>query len=117
MKPEHFDPQAILADLLGSTAALHSVLGVFAGWHQSTLAELRAADKAGDRARLGQIAHSVRGALLQLHASRGAALASELEQACRQGDAACQPALAALRDELAAVAADIDDWLTRNAAA
>ncbi len=115
MQPQHFDPQAVLADLLGSSAALHAVLGIFPTWHESTLADLRAADETGDRARLRQLAHGVRGALLQLHAYHGAALAGKLEQSCIEQVAATpEPALIILQDELAAIRAEVRLWLEHN---
>lgn len=112
--PAHFDPQAVLADLLGNAAALRGVLGIFAAWHESTQAELEAALAAHDRARLQQLAHGVRGALLQLHAHHGAARAKALEEICAAGEIPFQPPLRALRQELEAIAAEVQRWLRQN---
>lgn len=115
MKPVHFDPDALLAGVLGSTATAHAVLQVFSPWQASTRAELQAAAASGDRRRLGRLAHSVRGALLQLHATRGAALAREVEARCADESSACAAAADALQDELRALDDEISRWLEAHA--
>lgn len=119
MEYRHFDPDAVVADLLGNRAALDSVLGIVADWHANTSAELQAAAANDDRPRLARIAHTARGALLQLHARPGVARASELERCCApDGDAAAlHAALAALLAELAALAVEAGACLAQGTAA
>lgn len=115
MKPIHFDPDALLADVLGSTATVHAVLQVFSPWQASTQAELQAAAASGDGRRLARLAHGVRGALLQLHATQGAALAREVEVRCADESASCAATAQALQDELRALDDEIRHWLEAHA--
>lgn len=115
MSARRFDPEALLADVLGSRTAVLGVLQVFAPWQASTQAELQAAAARGERERLRQLAHTIRGALLQLHAAEGVARARALEDCCADDSVSYAAAALALQDELRALDDEIRHWLALHA--
>lgn len=115
--PSHFSPDALLNDLFGNRAALDSVLQTVPKWLIDMRSHLNAAATADDSRTLARHAHTLRGALTQLRAERAVELTRALETICRDAPGvppdATGPALLALLDELDALHAEIDAFLTR----
>lgn len=113
----HFEPDTLLADLMGNMAAMNGALQRFPAWLQTMETDLLSAAEADDAQRLARALHTLRGTLAQLHADPIVALATPLEHACKA--AAADPAtpapgvaeLAPLISMLKALAAEVTHYL------
>ena len=114
---DHFDPQALLADLFDSVETVRSVLCAFENWHGVAQKELQAAAEAGDPVRLASTMHRLRGTLGQLHAARAVKIAQALEQRCKAADDNFQPGhtdIEPLQQALQSLADEIAGYLTER---
>jgi len=80
------DTSSLMERLDGNIELLLEILDIFPADCERMLSELRDAVARKDVARLGRIAHTMRGSLSNLSALAAAAAAGRLEQVCRGGD-------------------------------
>lgn len=105
----HFAPNAMLDDFMDDAEVVRTILTHFGDWKHAAVHELDAALSLPDGKHLQRIAHSLRGALAQLHADAGAEFASTLELQCKAGQSV-DPDIA---DRLKAELHDIEQEVLR----
>jgi HPt (histidine-containing phosphotransfer) domain-containing protein len=84
--PPAIDFVALTELMGGNRAGVRSLLELFLGELSADLDAIAAAIEANDRASLQQIAHRLKGTSANLTAPTLSAVASELEQSCKEAD-------------------------------
>lgn len=83
-----FDPDEVLARMMGKASLVEKVLQMFLGTTPEVLDQLGEALASGDAAAARELAHSLKGSAANIAARQFAATAACLEDAARDGDVA-----------------------------
>ncbi|MBI5775352.1 MAG: Hpt domain-containing protein [Verrucomicrobia bacterium] len=111
-RPPVIDRATLLEELGGDEDLLKEIAGLFLETGPGQLQGVRDAAAAGDALALSRHAHTLKGALAQLHAETAAAAARDVEEPARQGQAATAvAAVPKLETEVAAVQRELEALL------
>ena len=111
-RPPVIDRATLLEELAGDEALVREIAALFLESGPEQLRSLRAAAAAGDTDAMSRHAHTLKGALAQLHADPAAAAAREVEEAARQGQASVAAAATPqLEAEFSAVQRELEALL------
>lgn len=110
--PQVVDRATLLEELAGDEELLKEIVGLFLESGPGQLQGVRDAVAAGDASALSRNAHTLKGALAQLHADTAAAAAREVEEPARHGQmAAAVAAVPKLELEFTAVQRELEGLL------
>lgn len=111
-QPPVIDRATLLEELASDEDLFREIIGLFRETGPGQLQAVREAAAARDGSLLSRHAHTIKGALAQLHADSAAAAARDVEEAARTGQtAAAVAAVPRLETEMAAVLREVDSIL------